>query len=80
MNDPINPSLRQLPRHEPAELIPSLRETSLLEWLKASGRIIPRDDREQSAAREEEEFIGLIAEEEDDSYNESDDSNDSDDL
>ncbi|WP_017658819.1 DUF3134 family protein [Baaleninema simplex] len=79
MNDPINPSLRQLPRHEPAELIPSHRETSLLEWLKASGRIIPRDDREQSSAREEEEFIGLIAEEEDDSYSDSDDS-DGDDL
>ncbi|MBO9998219.1 MAG: DUF3134 domain-containing protein [Cyanobacteria bacterium SID2] len=72
MNDPINPSLRQIPRNEPAELIPANRETSLLEWLKVTGRLIPRDNDESAAPKEDEEFIGLMSDEEDNSYDESD--------
>jgi len=77
MIDPMNPSLRQLPRHEQAELIPANNETSLLEWLQATGRLIPRDEEERAARKEELEELGLIAED-DDGYvdNESDNSDD----
>jgi hypothetical protein len=76
MNDPMNPSLRQLPRHEPAELIPSNNDLSLLEWLKATGRLIPRDEEERAAQKEELEELGLISDEDEDSYSDSDDSSD----
>ncbi len=77
MIDPMNPSLRQLPRHEQAELIPANNETSLLEWLQATGRLIPRDEEERSARKEELEELGLIADD-DDGYadNDSDDNSD----
>ncbi|MCC5897185.1 MAG: DUF3134 domain-containing protein [Phormidium sp. BM_Day4_Bin.17] len=75
----MNPSLRQLPRHEQAELIPANNETSLLEWLQATGRLIPREEEERSARKEELEELGLIGEE-DDGYTDTDtDTDDSDD-
>ncbi|NMG58926.1 DUF3134 domain-containing protein [Geitlerinema sp. P-1104] len=67
----MNPSLRQLPRHEQAELIPANNETSLLEWLQATGRLIPRDEEERTARKEELEELGLIGED-DDGYTDSD--------
>ncbi len=51
-----NPSLRQIPRYEPAEVLPVNRETSILDWLLASGRLIPRDDEESSIVSEEEDL------------------------
>lgn len=41
-----NPSLRLSPRHEPADVIPMKQETSLIDWLEASGRMMPRDKQE----------------------------------
>ena len=41
-----NPSLRQIPRHEPAEVIPLKQESLLLEWLEATGRLLARDNQE----------------------------------
>ncbi|MGD1901846.1 MAG: DUF3134 domain-containing protein [Geitlerinemataceae cyanobacterium] len=73
MRELKNPSLRQLPRHDPAELIPSRDDTSILDWLKSSGRLIARDDVESSnTPREEDEFI-LMGEEEEESFEESED-------
>jgi len=73
MRDPNNPSLRQLPRHDPAELIPSRNDISILDWLKVSGRLIARDEVEASnTPREEDEFI-LMGEEEEESFEESED-------
>jgi len=72
MNDVNNPSLRQIPRHEYAELIPSRHDTSMLDWLRSSGRLIPRDDNEKLPLREEDEFILLG--DEDDSFDDVDDS------
>ena len=75
MRDPKNPSLRQLPRHDPAELIPSRDDTSILDWLQSTGRLIASDDIEASnTPREEDEFI-LMGEEEEESFEESDDNN-----
>ena len=41
-----NPSLRQEPRYEPAAVLPITRETSLLDWLRASNRLIFREKEE----------------------------------
>lgn len=38
-----NPALVQEPRYEPAIVIPLKQEASLLDWLKASNRLIPRE-------------------------------------
>jgi len=75
MRDPNNPSLRQLPRHDPAELIPSRDDTSILDWLKSTGRLIARDEIETPALpREEDEFI-LMGEDDDDAFDDTDDAN-----
>jgi hypothetical protein len=52
-----NPSLRQSPRHEPAEVIPLKQETSLLDWLEASGRLLARDVQEPDYLLHEEPEI-----------------------
>ncbi len=44
-----NPSLRQEPRYEPAAVLPITRETSLLDWLRASNRLIFREKEESLA-------------------------------
>lgn len=56
-NTSNNPSLRQSPRHEPAEVIPLNRETSLLDWLEASGRLLARDNQEPDYLVDEEPEI-----------------------
>ncbi|MGB3512903.1 MAG: DUF3134 domain-containing protein, partial [Microcoleaceae cyanobacterium] len=58
-----NPSLRFIPRHEPADVIPSQQNLSLLNWLETSGRMLPRDPSEAEIKylEEEEEISELIA-------------------
>lgn len=46
----LNPSLRQEPRYEPAAVLPVTRNTSILDWLSATGRLVARD-------KEKEEYI-----------------------
>ena len=41
-----NPSLRREPRYEPASVIPLKQDNSILEWLRSSGRLTARDDKE----------------------------------
>ncbi|MGF1480798.1 MAG: DUF3134 domain-containing protein [Cyanophyceae cyanobacterium] len=65
-----NPSLRQEPRYEPAAVIPLKQNTSILDWLSANKRLIPREEVEIPKLEEEEEFEGLIDE---DSYTDDDD-------
>ncbi|MEM1368832.1 MAG: DUF3134 domain-containing protein [Cyanobacteria bacterium P01_H01_bin.15] len=72
-----NPALSQESRFEPAKVIPLKNDSSLLEWLRASDRIIEREVVKEIASVEEDpEFDGLI---EEDSY-ESDDEDNSDTL
>lgn len=71
-----NPSLRQEPRYEPASVIPLKKDSSLIDWLEATGRLIKRDvveEKEESLTEEEglDEFIDV-----DDSFYESDDDGD----
>ncbi len=60
MADLYNPSLRQLPRHEAAEVIPVSQETSILDWLQSTGRLIPRDHDDQLYLDDEEEIDELM--------------------
>lgn len=71
-----NPSLRKTPVHEPADVIPSKQHISLLEWLQATGRLIPRDKVQESNeyVNEEEEISELIVDE--NSYDDDDDDDD----
>ena len=42
-----NPALTQEPRYEPAIVIPLKQESSLIDWLKANDRLIPREQSEK---------------------------------
>lgn len=39
----FNPSVRQIPRSEPAGVIPLQRDSSILNWLEGTGRMIARE-------------------------------------
>jgi hypothetical protein len=43
-----NPALTETPRQQPASVIPLQRDTSILEWLEAQGRLVDRDDKDSS--------------------------------
>ncbi|HEY9876451.1 MAG TPA: DUF3134 domain-containing protein [Candidatus Obscuribacterales bacterium] len=55
-----NPSLRREHRHEPAAVIPIKQETSILDWLEDTGRLLARDDQEDSFLEDEEEITELM--------------------
>lgn len=56
----LNSPLREEPRAQRAAVIPLRNDTSLLDWLESSGRLIPRDTQEAEYDVEEEEISGLI--------------------
>jgi len=57
-----NPSLRREPIHEPAAVIPTQQQASILDWLEESGRLLARDDQEVNYIDDvEEETLDLIA-------------------
>lgn len=56
----LNTSLREEPRDQRAAVIPSRNESSLLDWLNSSGRLITRDTQEPEYLEEEEEISGLM--------------------
>lgn len=66
----VNPSLRETPIHEPADVIPSQQQESLLDWLKRTGRLIARDTLEpiEGYKPEEEEISELIVDDSSDDY------------
>ncbi len=53
----LNSPLREAPRNQRAAVIPLKQETSLLDWLQASGRLIAREQQEQDYGNEGEEEI-----------------------
>ncbi len=61
MSEYKNPALSQEPRYEPAIVIPLKQEASLLDWLKANDRLIPREpaepEQEVDAADEMDELL-----------------------
>ncbi|MGL4500909.1 MAG: DUF3134 domain-containing protein, partial [Planktothrix sp.] len=69
-----NPSLRQESRYKIADVLPRSQEPSLLDWLEASGRLMPREYQESDYAIDEEEIAALMSVE-DLSYDDDDDDN-----
>ncbi|GBF78816.1 DUF3134 domain-containing protein [Aphanothece sacrum] len=66
-----NPSVRYEPRYEPAAVIPIKQNSSILDWLEATNRLIPRENEDSHAALEEDvEISDLI--EVDDNYDDDD--------
>ncbi len=58
----LNPSLREQPRNQRANVIPSRNESSMLDWLESSGRLIARDTQEPEYPEgSDEEISDLMA-------------------
>jgi hypothetical protein len=55
-----NPSLREEPRNQPAEVIPLKQESSFLDWLENTGRLIAREAHDPDGFLEEEEEIDVL--------------------
>ena len=68
-----NPALVQEARYEPAIVIPLKQEASLLDWLKANNRIIPREAVEAEKVKAEDDLDVLMDGDEDDFIDDSDD-------
>ncbi|MBE9043282.1 DUF3134 domain-containing protein [Pleurocapsales cyanobacterium LEGE 10410] len=68
-----NPALVQEPRYEPAIVIPLKQEASLLDWLKANDRLIPRETVETEKVKAEDDLDVLMDGDEEDFIEDSDD-------
>jgi len=55
-----NPSLREEPREQLAEVIPVRQETSLLDWLETNDRLLARESQDLSFLEDEEEISELM--------------------
>lgn len=71
-----NPSLRQEPRYEPATVIPLKQDSSILDWLEANGRILPREIKEEEYPLEEDEEISELMDVEETRYEEEEETED----
>ncbi|CAD5923104.1 hypothetical protein PCC9214_00790 [Planktothrix tepida] len=78
----LNPSLREIPVHEPADVIPSKQEISLLTWLESTGRLIARDTpiSEVTDYLDDEEEISELMSVDDSVYDDDDDDDIDEDL
>ena len=56
-----NPSLSEEIRWRPAAVIPLQHESSILDWLENTGRLIARDVQEKENGPDEEEISELMA-------------------
>ena len=70
-----NPSLREEPREQLAEVIPLKQETSLLDWLEATDRLLARQSEEDDLVENEEEISELMGVD-DSTYDDDDDLDD----
>lgn len=68
-----NPALVQEARYEPAIVIPLKQEASLLDWLKANNRLIPREPIETEKIKAEDDLDVLMDGEDDDFDDDTDD-------
>lgn len=58
-----NPSLRQIPRSQTADVLPTQKEPSILAWLEGTGRLKPREvivavDEEEEDSEEIDDLMG----------------------
>jgi len=66
MEQKKNPALVQEPRYEPAIVIPIKREASLIDWLKANNRLIPREPVETEKVKADDDLDVLMDGDEED--------------
>jgi hypothetical protein len=52
-----NPSLREIPRNQTADVLPTQQEPSILTWLEGTGRLKPREVVVVTSEKEESEAI-----------------------
>ncbi|MBW4548479.1 MAG: DUF3134 domain-containing protein [Symplocastrum torsivum CPER-KK1] len=55
-----NPSLREEPREQLADVIPVRQETSLLDWLEANNRLLAREVQDDPFREDEQEISELM--------------------
>jgi Protein of unknown function (DUF3134) len=79
--DTNNPALHQVPRSQPAAVIPLQRDASILGWLEGTGRMLAREVQEFDYRENtnDEEISDLMAGE-DNSFDGDDDDDDALDL
>jgi hypothetical protein len=56
-----NPSLRQESQNQRAAVIPMQNESSILDWLEHTGRLLARDNAEYDYLDEEDEINEIMA-------------------
>jgi hypothetical protein len=71
-----NPSLREEPRKQVAAAIPSKQESSILDWLENSGRLLARDSNEIEYLTDGDEEISALMGSDDNSFDADDDDDD----
>lgn len=73
-----NPSLREEPLEKLAPVIPQPQETSMLDWLEATGRLLARDDADFAGYIDEndEEITDLMGVDDEVGYDIDDDDDD----
>lgn len=67
-----NPALRELPRNQPAAVIPPQRDASILDWLENTGRLLAREVSDPDY-RDDEAEINELMSAEDNSFDADDD-------
>ena len=55
-----NPSLREEPRSQRAAVIPLKQESSILDWLESTGRLLARDSKDVDYLDDDEEIADLM--------------------
>jgi Protein of unknown function (DUF3134) len=71
-----NPSLREEPRKQVAAAIPSKQESSILDWLESTGRLLARDSNEIEYSTDGDEEISALMGADDNSFDADDDDDD----
>jgi hypothetical protein len=72
-----NPSLREEPRDQRAAVIPVQQESSILDWLEKSGRLLAREVQEvEVGVTEDVDDINQFISEDDNSFDLDDDDDD----
>ncbi|MEL4894257.1 DUF3134 domain-containing protein [Crocosphaera sp. Alani8] len=71
-NDNLSPAISQEPRYEPAAVIPVKRDSSIINWLEATNRLIYREQEETKSILEEDAEISDLIDV-DDNYDDDDD-------
>jgi Protein of unknown function (DUF3134) len=68
-----NPSVTQIPREQPAAVIPQRRDSSILGWLESTGRMIQREAADNLLDEPDSEEISDLMGNEDNSFDDDDD-------